>query len=111
MLATDVLLVCKILLGYEEALWSKKLKIHKSWAVKIKRTSDFGSFLELLLYFILETFGDDLRSKVLSLRDRHSRTERNSTLYAGPPSQQARRLSSQLASHFQAVAAVFTSSI
>jgi hypothetical protein len=26
-LANDVLLVCKILLGYEEALWPKKLEI------------------------------------------------------------------------------------
>ena len=35
--------------------------------------------------FILENFSDNLRPKVLSLRDRHSRTERNSTLNVGPP--------------------------
>ena len=43
LLANDVLMVSKILLGYEEALWPKKLEISH------QRGSNFGSFLVILL--------------------------------------------------------------
>ena len=43
-LANDVSLVSKILLGYEEALWPKKLEISGQSNFDT-RASDFGSFL------------------------------------------------------------------
>ena len=45
LLATDVLLVSKILLGYEEAFWSKKIKDKACQSNLDKRASDFGFFL------------------------------------------------------------------
>ena len=47
-LANAVLLVSKILLGYEEALWPIKLEIIHASQIH-KRSSDFGSFLSYLI--------------------------------------------------------------
>ena len=44
-LANDVLLVTKLLLGYEEAFWSKKVGDKSCQSNFDKRSSDFGSFL------------------------------------------------------------------
>ena len=44
-MANDVLLVSKILLGYEEALWSKKIGDESCQSNFDKLSSDFGSFL------------------------------------------------------------------
>ena len=51
-LANDVLLVSKIVLGYEEALWPKKIEEKSCQSNFDTRASDFGSFLviQLLLY-------------------------------------------------------------
>ena len=44
-LTNDDLLVSKILLGYEEALWPKKNGDKSCQSNSDKRASDFGSFL------------------------------------------------------------------
>ena len=44
-LANDVLLVSKILLGYEKALWLKKIGDKSCQSNFDTRASDFGSFL------------------------------------------------------------------
>ena len=45
LLANDVLLVSKIFLGYEEALWPKKLEISHAIQIFDTRASDFDSIL------------------------------------------------------------------
>ena len=45
MIANDVLLVSKILLGYEEALEPRKIGDKSCQSNFDKRSSDFGSFL------------------------------------------------------------------
>ena len=44
-LANDVLLVSKIVLGYEEALWPQKIGDKSCQSNVDTRASDFGSFL------------------------------------------------------------------
>ena len=44
-LANDVLLVSKLLLGYEEALWSKKLDLSHASQILTQRLLGFGPFL------------------------------------------------------------------
>ena len=44
-LANDILLVSRILFGYEEALWPKKLEISHASQYFDKRSSAFGSCL------------------------------------------------------------------
>ena len=53
LLANDVLLVCKLLLGYEEALWSKKLKIHISHGSQNQTIVRFWFFFSYLITTVL----------------------------------------------------------
>ena len=50
--ANDILLVSKILLGYEEALWSKKVGDKLCQSNFDKRLSAFGSFLVISINYI-----------------------------------------------------------
>ena len=50
-LASDVLLDSKVLLGYEEALWPKKLEITHASQNFVKRSSDFCSFLLIIYHY------------------------------------------------------------